>query len=112
MKLNEVINQYERCMFPTQQEMRILGWLKELRRMMNQKGVVVWVAKEALDPEHFANGHTFLFTKKPKQIGSYFSPSEGDAYCIPDDLIPDLTFESSPRKVVLRVVGGSKGGEE
>jgi hypothetical protein len=112
MKLDEVINRYEKRTFLLAEDMRILGWLKELRRMMNQKGVVVWVAKDALDPEHFADGHAFLFTKKPKQIGSYFSPSEGDAYCIPDDLIPDLTFENSPRKVILRMVGEPKGGDK
>jgi hypothetical protein len=99
MTLDEAIKVYEEGV--SKESEQVAEWLKELKRLKEAERVILWIAR---DGGGYPN--TYLFTKKPKVNCDCFLPVDGDvAMETFEDLFPNLTFENSPQKVELRLIG-------
>lgn len=57
----------------------------------------LWIARDN-------DGHLFLYETKPERCSENFAPINGYGYwSIDDDLFPEVTFENSPREIILKL---------
>jgi hypothetical protein len=81
---------------------RLSVWLKKLRYLKKQHCEEFWVARDGNRP----NGSLYLSKEKPVRHGNVrVFECDGLSSMLPDEMFPEVTWENSPQKVELRLIG-------
>lgn len=85
---------------------QLAEWLKELKRIHEAERVILWVARNG----EYGFGPINLFLSKPhvSKYGRYFVSAKEDLcrdFLPQGNEFPSVTFENSPQRVELRLIG-------
>jgi hypothetical protein len=110
MTLDEAIKHCEKkaqqCGECGKDHAQLAEWLKELKRLKEAERVTLWIARN--DKDGFNSINVFQHEPRVSKFGRYFVPSKED---LSRNLLPQdgefssVTFENSPQKVELRLIG-------
>jgi hypothetical protein len=110
MTLDEAIRHCEekaqQCGYCCKDHAQLAEWLKELKRLKEAERVTLWIARN--DKDGFNSINVFQHEPRVSKFGRYFVPSKEDlsTNLLPQDgVFSSVTFENSPQKVELRLIG-------